>query len=81
MVKFIIYLRDHALVLKAVFFGILIPILVSDFFVTNDEPWFWGDRITCFWALFAALGALLMVVLCKGICHVWLMRETNYYDF
>jgi hypothetical protein len=80
MVKFIIYLREHVAFLKVGFFGILIAILVFDFFVVRDDTYFWGDTITCFWALFAVFGSLFMSILCKGIYHVWLMRETNYYD-
>ena len=41
---------------------------------------FFGDSIMGFWSVFGIFGCLGMIVVCKGLSHVWLEKEEDYYD-
>ena len=80
MGRLICFLRDNAQVLKWIFWGFLAFSIVFDFFAHRHEPHFWGDNIIGFWSLFGILGCLGMIVVCKFLSHVWLMKGEEYYD-
>lgn len=80
MGKLIIFLRDHSGFLKWLFFAWLIFTIVFDFYAQRHAAHFWGDNVTGFWSIFGFFGCLAMIVICKGIYHVWLMKEEDYYD-
>jgi len=80
VVRLITYILTKKSHLKYLFAGLLTGILIFDFFAFKVEPQFFGDHMNCFWALFAWAGSLLFIVLCKGVYHVILMRDTDYYD-
>ncbi len=66
--------------LKRLFFVFLALTVVFDFYAARHEPHFFGDSIIGFWSLFGVLGCLGMIVICKGLSHVWLEKEEDYYD-
>jgi hypothetical protein len=74
------FLRDHSQSLKWIFFGFLTFAVAFDFFARRHAAHFWGDEVFGFWTLFGLLGCLGMIVICKGLSHVWLMRSEDYYD-
>jgi hypothetical protein len=74
------YLRDHSVVLKWVFFAYLAFTLVFDFFAERHQAHFWGDSVIGFWTLFGIFGCLGMIVVFKGLSHVWLVKGEDYYD-
>ena len=74
------YLRERSVVLKWVFFAYLAAAVVFDFFVERYHAHFWGDHIIGFWTIFAFFGCLGMIVVFKGLSHVWLMKDEDYYD-
>ncbi|MBN2331487.1 MAG: hypothetical protein JXO49_11640 [Deltaproteobacteria bacterium] len=74
------YLRDHATVMKWLFFAFLAFAVVFDFLAARHHPHFWGDSVIGFWSLFGIGGCLGMIVICKGLSHVWLMKGEDYYD-
>jgi drug/metabolite transporter (DMT)-like permease len=76
----ITYLRERSEMMKWIFFVYLGFTLVFDFFADRHHTHFWGDNIIGFWAIFALVGCLLIIVICKGLSHVWLERDTDYYD-
>ncbi len=80
IVQFLTYLRERPAMLKWILFAYLGFALVFDFFADRSGAHFWGDHIIGFWSMFALLGILLMIVLSKGLSHVWLERGTDYYD-
>ncbi|MEH0020411.1 MAG: hypothetical protein V6Z89_12195 [Desulfobacter sp.] len=80
MLRLLLFLRQHARTLKWTFWGIIAAVVVFDCFAPRHHPHFWGDYIRGFWSLFAFLGCVLMIVLFKGIYHVWLMKEHNTYE-
>lgn len=74
------YLNEHSRMLKRIFFVFLALFVVFDFRAARHEPHFFGDSIIGFWSLFGLLGCLGMIILCKGLSHVWLMKKEDYYD-
>ena len=80
MARLIGYLRDHAHILKLVFFGFLVFSIVFDFLAHRHEPHFFGDNIIGFWSMFGLAACLGMIVGCKGLSHVWLEKGEDYYD-
>jgi len=80
MVKLIGFLRDRSGLLTWLFFLWLGFTVFFDVMATRHEPHFFGDAIIGFWAVFGLLGCLAMAVVCKGIYHLWLMQDEDYYD-
>jgi uncharacterized membrane protein len=80
MVRILNYLNEHSRILKHLFFVFLAATIVFDFFAARHGEHFFGDSIFGFWSLFGGLGCLGMIVLCKGLSHVWLEKEEDYYD-
>jgi hypothetical protein len=80
MVRLLKYLNEHVRMLKRLFFAFLAFTVVFDFYAARHGAHFFGDSIIGFWSLFGVLGCLGMIVVCKGLSHVWLMKEEDYYD-
>lgn len=80
MAKIVSFLRDNSDTLKWIFFAYLAFAVVFDFFADRHHAHFWADYIIGFWAIFGLIGCLGMIVICKGISHVWLMKDEDYYD-
>ena len=74
------YLNERSSMLKRIFFVFLALAVVFDFYAARHEPHFFGESIIGFWSLFGVLGCLGMIILCKGLSHVWLMKKEDYYD-
>ena len=80
MARLIGFLRDRSHVVKWVFFASLLFFVVFDFYADRHEPHFFGDTIIGFWSIFGLIACLGMIVICKGISHVWLTKDEDYYD-
>ena len=80
MVRLLDFLNRHSNVLKILFFVFLALFVALDFYAERHHSHFFGDSIIGFWALFGVFGCLGMIVFCKGLSHVWLMKEEDYYD-
>jgi drug/metabolite transporter (DMT)-like permease len=80
MTRFFEYLHQRCKILKWLFFGLLVLIVIGDFFVERHEVHFAGDRIVGFWALFGLAVCIAMTYVCKGLSHSWLGKDEDYYD-
>ncbi len=80
MVRILDFLNKHSRILKHLFFAALLTTIIFDFFAERHGAHFFGDSIMGFWSVFGGLGCLAMIVLCKGLSHVWLEKEEDYYD-
>ncbi len=74
------YLNEHSRMLKRLFFVFLALTVVFDFHAARHEPHFFGDSIIGFWSLFGLIGCLGLIIVFKGLSHVWLEKEEDYYD-
>lgn len=80
MASFLTRLRNHPIALKFLLLGSVAVAVVFDCFADRHQAHFWGDDLRGFWAVFAFVGCILMIALFKGIYHVFLMKDNNYYD-
>jgi hypothetical protein len=80
MAGFLEYLHKRRVVVKWLFFALLVIIPLLDLFVEQYEVHFLGDRIHCFWSLFGLVVCLGMIVFWKWLAHAWLERDEDYYD-
>ena len=80
IVKFLTYLRERPVFLKWFLVSILAFSVVYDLFVDRHHAEFWGDHLVGFWAVFGFVGCLVLIVFCKGLSHVWLEKDKDYYD-
>ncbi len=80
MAQVIEWLRERTKILKGFFFAFLVFAVVFDFLIERPEPHFWGDEIIGFWSIYGFFGCLTLIVVFKGLSHVWLQKEEDYYD-
>ena len=65
---------------KKIAYGVLILLILVDFFIPRHEVHFFGDEIPGFWSLFGLIACVLIIVGSKWIGHLGLMQRENYYD-
>ena len=66
--------------IKQIAYGVLILLVVVDFFIPRKEVHFFGDEILGFWSFFGLIACVLIIVISKWIGHLGLMQPENYYD-
>ncbi len=71
-------------IMKNIFYILLILVALSDVairqFSGHAAEHFFGDKIWAFWSLFGLIGCLILIIICKGIGHAFLMKKEDYYD-
>jgi len=65
---------------RRIAYGVLILLIITDFFIPRHEVHFFGDEIPGFWSLFGFIACVLIIVVSKWIGHLGLMQDENYYD-
>ena len=80
LLRILNYLNEHSLMLKRIFFVFLALFVVFDFSAARHTPHFFGDSIIGFWSLFGLIGCLGLIIVFKGLSHVWLEKKEDYYD-
>lgn len=80
LIGIIQYLRDNLPMLKKIFYCIMLLAVIIDFFLDRHHPVFVTDNIPGFWSAFGFIGCLVLIRVCKGLGHVWLMKDEDYYD-
>jgi len=65
---------------RRISYGVLILLIMVDFFIPRHEVHFFGDEIRGFWSLFGFIACVLIIVVSKWIGHLGLMQHENYYD-
>jgi len=67
-------------IVRRIAYGVLILLIITDFFIPRHEVHFFGDEIRGFWSLFGFIACVLIIVVSKWIGHLGLMQHENYYD-
>ncbi len=80
MAQVIAWLHERTKILKGLFFAFLVFAVAFDFIIERHDPHFWGDSVIGFWSIFGFFGCLTLIVVFKGLSHVWLQKEEDYYD-
>jgi hypothetical protein len=82
LVKHIEFLRKNIKPLRDILLGILAVIVLCDLVLPRNEAHshYFIDRIRAYWTLFAIAGCFLLLKIGKGIAHMFLSRDEDYYD-
>jgi hypothetical protein len=73
------YIKKNAARLKTVFFIGLVLLVVLDIFIPRENSHYFVDKIYAFWTFFALVGCFLLIKVSKGIAHLFLAKDEDYY--
>ncbi len=82
LVKYIELLRKNIRPLRNILIGFLAVLILFDLVLPRNEEHshFFIDRIRAYWTVFAIAGCFLLLKVGKGIAHLFLSRDEDYYD-
>lgn len=73
------YLRRNSALLKKAFFLFLGALVLLDVFLPREDAHYFVDSIYAFWTLFSLLGCFVLIKVSKGIAHMFLSKDEDYY--
>ena len=73
-------LRDNLKTLKMAMIVYLAVLVVIDFFLSREHAHYLIDKIYAYWAVFGTVGCFLLIKFSKGIAHLFLAKDEDYYD-
>ncbi len=79
VLKIIEYLIAKAAPLKVIFFVFLGALVLFDVFLPRENAHYLVDKIYVFWTLFSLAGCFLLIKISKGIAHLFLGKDEDYY--
>ena len=79
ILKIIEHLRKHISILKITFFIYLGILVLFDVFLPREHAHYFVDKIYAFWTFFALAGCFLLIKISKGIAHLFLAKDEDYY--
>lgn len=79
VLKIIEVLRAKAGLLRIAFFIFLGALVAFDILIPRGDAHYFVDKIYAFWTLFALAGCFLLIKISKGIAHLFLSKDEDYY--
>jgi hypothetical protein len=79
VMKILEYLRQKSARLKTVFFVYLGIIVVLDIVMPREASHYFVDKMYAFWTFFTLVGCFLLIKISKGIAHIFLTKDEDYY--
>ena len=73
-------LRENLKTLKIVMIVYLTVLVVFDVLLSRDNAHYIIDKIYAYWAIFGTIGCFLLIKFCKGIAHMFLSKNEDYYE-
>lgn len=73
-------LRKNLKTLKTVMIVYLAVLVVFDVLLSRDDAHYLIDKIYAYWAIFGTIGCFLLIKFSKGIAHMFLSKDENFYD-
>ena len=73
------YLRRNSGLLKNAFFLLLGALVLLDIFLPREDAHYFVDSIYAFWTLFTLVGCFVLIKVSKGIAHMFLGKDEDYY--
>jgi hypothetical protein len=73
------YLRKNTAALKKGFFLLLAALVVFDILLSRKDAHYFVDSIWAYWALFAVVGCFVLIKFAKGVAHLFLSKDEDYY--
>jgi len=79
IVNCIEYMKKNATRLKRVFVIGLGLLVVVDIFLPRENAHYFVDKVYAFWTIFTLAGCFLLIKISKGIAHLFLAKDEDYY--
>jgi hypothetical protein len=73
-------LRQNLKTLKIVMIVYLAVLVVFDVFLSRENVHYLIDKIYAYWAIFGTVGCFLLIKFSKGIAHMFLSKNEDYYE-
>ena len=73
-------LRDNLKLLRNVMIAYLAVLVILDFFISREHAHYLIDKIYSYWALFGIVGCFVLIKFSKGIAHLFLAKDEDYYE-
>jgi hypothetical protein len=79
ILKWIELLRRNLKTLRKVFITYLICLVVYDILLSRKDAHYLIDKIYAYWSIFGIIGCFLLIKIAKGIAHLFLSKNEDYY--
>jgi len=79
VLKIIEYLRGKLAALRIAFFVFLGAVVLFDILIPRGDAHYFVDAIYAFWTFFALIGCFLLIKISKGVAHLILSKDEDYY--
>jgi hypothetical protein len=81
IVQWIDALRANMKTLKRVLIAFLAAVGIFDILIPRDphHVYYFFDKIPVYWAAFGVVGCFLLIKVGKGIAHLFLSKDEDYY--
>jgi hypothetical protein len=82
ILKYIEYLRKNMKPLRNILIGFLAVLILFDLVIPRDpdHSHYFVDRIRAYWAIFGIVGCFILLKVGKGIAHLFLSRDEDFYE-
>jgi hypothetical protein len=79
IVKCIEALRNNLKTLVRVLIVYLVAVVVFDVTLSRHEGHYMIDKIPVYWTFFGAAGCFILIKVAKGIAHLFLSKDEDFY--
>lgn len=81
VLKYIEVLRRNLKTLVKILLVYLALLLIFDAVLPRDEAHahYWIDRFRIYWSIFGFVGCFILIKVGKGIAHLFLSKDEDYY--
>jgi hypothetical protein len=73
-------LRENLKTLKIALVAYLVVLVLFDFSLSRENVHYLIDKIYAYWAMFGTVGCFLLIKFSKGIAHMFLSKNEDYYE-
>ncbi len=74
------FLRGNLKILKTVMIVYLAILVVFDVFLSREHAHYLIDKIYAYWSIFGIVGCFVLIKFSKGIAHLFLAKNEDFYD-
>lgn len=73
-------LRKNLKTLKIVMIVYLAVLVAFDVLLSREHAHYLIDKIYAYWAIFGTIGCFLLIKFSKGIAHMFLAKDEDFYE-
>lgn len=80
VLKYIELLRKNIKTLKNVLIAYLVILVIYDMLIhIGTHGHYFVDNIPAFWTIFGIIGCFVLIKVAKGIAHIFLSKDEDFY--